>query len=260
MIIVLGLALALGSLAQAQDKQPVSNITGQAPQGKSRIELGLAFGQTVGTTTFSASQIVREYAEDGSLNSSYKVGSAPGGGFDLQYNLGERFGVRLGAQTFSRKSTGTFTGQAPNPFFFNRPRSFSGTQADLGFNEAALSLTGVYRGGSGKWSFNLEGGPALFSVDATVAEKATYAEGYPYDTATFNGISSVKKKVNPFGIAVGLEVGRQIANSVSVVVQGRFTQGSGNLDLNGQKIAVKAGGAQARVGLRFVLVRKRVGD
>lgn len=259
MSIALSLLLTAGSLAAAQDKQPVSGITGQAPRGESRIEVGLAFAESLGTSSFDSSLTVREYGEDGTFKSSYKVGKAPGGGFDLQYNLNRKFGVRLGAQTFSRKSTGTFDAQIPHPFFFSKPRSVTGTQSGLGFSEAAFSLTGVYRGGSGKWKVNLEGGPAYFSVNATVAEKIGYGEVYPYDIATFSGVTSSKKKVSPIGFAVGLEVGRELSSSVSVVVQGRFTQGSGDLDVNGQKINIKAGGAQARVGLRLVIARKKVG-
>jgi hypothetical protein len=256
---VLGLVFGAGTLAGAQDKQPASSLTGQAPLGESRIEVGLAFAQTLGTVSFNASQTFKEYVEDATFTSSYKVGSAPGAGLDLQYSLNRKFGIRLGAQTFSRKSDGTFNAQIPHPFFFSKPRSVSGTQSGLGFSETAFSLTGVIRGGSGKWKFSLEGGPAIFSVDATVAEKITYGEVYPYDAATFSGITSVKKKVSPFGFAVGVEVGRELSNAVTVVAQGRFTQGSGDLDLNGQKIGIKAGGAQARIGLRLVLARKKAG-
>ena len=259
MSIALGLMLAAGSLAGAQDKQPISNITGQAPVGESRIEVGLAFAETLGSSTFSGTQTVRDYAEDGTLKSSYKVGNAPGGAFDLQYNVKSKFGVRLGFQTFSRKSTGTFDAQIPHPFFFGKPRSVSGTQSDLGFSESAFAVTAVYRGGSGKWKVNVEGGPAFFSVSATVAEKITYGDVYPYDTVTFGGITSSKKKISPFGFAVGLEVGREVSKSVAVVVQGRFSQGTGDLDVNGQKMSVKAGGAQVRVGLRLVLARKKAG-
>ncbi len=259
MPIALGLFLIFASPSLAQDRQPVSSSTGQAPRGKSRIEVGLAFAQTIGTSTFSSSQTIREYAEDGTLNGSYEVGGAPGGAFDLQYNLSEKFGVRVGAEVFSRKSTGTFDAKVPHPFFFSRPRSISGTQADLDFQEAAFSLTGVLRGRSGKWNLNLEGGPAYFSVEATVAEKLSYSDVYPYDTLAFGGIVSTTKKVNPFGFAVGLEIGREITSAVSVVVQGRFTQGSGDIDVNGAKIKIKAGGARARIGFRIVLARKKAG-
>jgi hypothetical protein len=88
----------------------------------------------------------------------------------------------------------------------------------------------------------------------------TLGEVYPYDTVTFGGITSTKKKVSPIGFAVGLEVGRELTSSVSVVAQGRFAQGSGDIDLNGQSLNIKAGGAQARIGLRITLARKRVGS
>jgi hypothetical protein len=256
--LALGLALSLGRVAAAQDKQPISGITGQPPLGESRFEVGLAFAQTLGTTSFKASQTVRENQEDGTFNSSYEVGKAPGGAFDLQYNLNSKFGVRVGGQTFSRESDGAFDANIPHPFFFSKPRSVSGAQSGLGFKETAFSLTGVYRGGSSKWKLYLEGGPAYFTVDATVAEKITYGEVYPYDTVTFSGIASSKHKMSAFGFAVGLEIGRELSNAISVVVQGRYTQGSGDLDVNGQKVNVKAGGAQARIGLRIVLARKRV--
>ena len=256
MPLALFLVLTLGRLGLAQDQQPVSGITGEATRRDSRFELGLAFAHTLSSSRFSATQTVRENAEDGTFRSSYSVGKAPGAGFDLQYNLGSKFGLRLGAQTFSRKSTGAFDAQVPHPFFFGRVRSVSGTQSGLGFSEAAYSLTGVYRGGSGKWRVNLEGGPAYFSVNATVAERISYGEVYPYDTATFGGVRTTKKKVSPFGFAAGLELGRELSRAVSLVAQGRFTQGSGDIDLNGQKIKVKAGGAQARLGLRITLARR----
>ena len=255
---VLALAFAAGSLVSAQDR--VSSITGQPPQGDSRIEVGLAFAQSLGSTTFSGTQTIKDYAEDGTLKSSYDVGGAPGGAFDLQYNLKSKFGLRLGFQTSSRKSTGTFDAQVPHPFFFSRLRSVSGTQSDMGFSESAFSLTAVYRGGSGKWKFNAEAGPALFNVNATVADHLTLGETYPYDTVQFSGVTSSKKKVSPFGFAVGVEIGRQVSNAVAVVVQGRFSQGTGDLDVNGQKMSVKAGGGQVRAGLRLTVARKKVGS
>jgi hypothetical protein len=254
----LGLMLFAGSLAAAQDR--VSNITGSPAQGDSRIEVGLAFAQTLGSTTFDSTQTIKDYAEDGTLKSSYDVGGAPGAAFDLQYNLTGRFGVRAGFQTFSRKSEGTFEAQVPHPFFFSRLRSVSGTETDMGFSESAFSLTAVYRAGSGKWKVNVEGGPAFFSVDATIADRIQLGETYPYDTVQFGGVTSSKKKVSPIGFAVGLEVGRELSKSVAAVVQGRYSQATGDLDLNGQTMSVKAGGASVRIGLRVILARKKAGS
>lgn len=253
----LGLALVAGSLANAQDR--ISSITGSPAQGDSRIEVGLAFAQTLGSTTFGSTQTIKDYAEDGTLKSSYAVGGAPGAAFDLQYNLSGRFGVRAGFQTFSRKSEGTFEAQVPHPFFFSRLRSVSGKETDMGFSESAISLTAVYRAGSGKWKVNVEGGPAFFNVNATIADRILLGETYPYDTVQFGGVTSSKKKVSPIGFAVGLEVGRELSKSVAAVVQGRFSQATGDLDLNGQKMSVKAGGASVRIGLRVILARKKLG-
>ena len=256
---ILGAALSTAAvpMVAAQDKQLVSAVTGDPMKGPSRIELGLDFAETLGTPAFNSNLTIREFAEDGTLTGAYKVGKSPGAGFHLQYNLGKTFGVRLGGQTSSRKSTGTFDAKIPHPFFFGRPRSAQATVSGLGFSEAAFSLTGVYRGGSGKWKLNLEGGPAYFSVNATVADSWSYGQVYPYDTATLNSVNKVKKKASPIGFAAGIEVGRELSPAVSVVVQGRYTGGSGDITVNGQKINIKAGGAQARIGLRLVVARSK---
>lgn len=256
-VLTAGLLITLTTVVGAQDQQRVSDLTGGAPKGPSRIEIGAAFAQTLGASSFSSTQTVREYAEDGTLTSSYKVGKAPGAGFHVQYNLNKKFGIRVGGQTFSRKSDGTFSGKSPHPFFFNQQRSYSGTQNGLGFNESAFTLTAVLRGASGKWNFALDGGPAYFNVNATMAERATYTDTYPYDSVVFSSVATSKHKVNPIGLAMGVELGRELSDAVSVVVQGRYTGAKGSVDINGQRVDVKAGGVQARIGLRLIAARAR---
>jgi opacity protein-like surface antigen len=258
----LGLALALGSasLAQAQDKQPVSSVTGKPPQGDSRFEVGIAAAGSFSESSFGGAQTVKDYVENGTFTSSYSVGKAPGVAFDLQYNFTKKFGVRAGVQTFTRKTSGVFDAQVPHPFFFGTLRHVTGSQGDMDFKETALALTGVYRGGSGKWILNAEAGPAFFNVDATLADHLTLNEVYPYDTLSFNGVTTVKKSVSPFGFAVGLEFGRELTDAISIVAQGRFSQGTKDVPLNGQNLSIKAGGGSARIGLRFVAGRKKAGS
>ena len=253
----LALLLSLGSLALAQDTQVSASGAVKSPPGDARIEVGLSFADVLGTSTFSAALKQREYAEDGSFTGSYKVKAAPGAGFDVQYNVSSKFGVRAGFQSFSRKSDATFEAQIPHPFFFNQQRKVSGSQSGLGFSEKAVTLTGVYRGGSGKWKVNVEAGVAYFTVNATVADRVNFGDVYPYDTATFSGVASSKHKVSPIGFAGGLEIGRQLSDAVAVVAAGRFTGGSGEIDVSGTKVSVKAGGAQARIGLRLTLARRK---
>ena len=110
----------------------------------------------------------------------------------------------------------------PHPFFFSRPRTVTGTVESLGFSESAVSLTAVYRGGSGKWKLNLEGGPAYFNVNATLAERVTLGEVYPYDTVTFGGISSTKTTSS--GIHhVAIQPCRNSRNSSLVAVTPSFS-------------------------------------
>lgn len=253
----LALLFSLASLAAAQDTKVSASGAPAAPGGDARLEVGLAFADVLGTSTFSAALKQREYAEDGSFTGSYKVKAAPGASVDVQYNLSPKFGVRAGFQSFSRKSDGTFDAQIPHPFYFNQQRKVSGSQSGLGFSEKATTLTGVYRGGSDKWKVNVEAGAAFFTVNATVADRVNFGDVYPYDTATFSGVASSKHKVSPIGFAAGLEIGRRLSDAVAVVAAGRFTGGSGDIDISGTKVSVKAGGVQARIGLRLTLARKK---
>lgn len=230
--------------------------TGSALAGDTRLEAGLSFAELIGSSQFSATLKQRDYAEDGSFTASYKAKAAPGVGFDIQYNLNPRFGVRLGVQSFSRKSDATLDAQIPHPFFFSQPRKVSGTATGLGFSETAFTLTAVYRGGSGKWRVNADAGPAFFNVNVTMADRLNYGDVYPYDTVTFSGVSSSKKKVSPMGVSAGIEIGRQLSDAVTVVLGARYAGGSGDVDVSGTKVNVKAGGAQARLGIRIGFAKK----
>ena len=227
----------------------------RAQSSEPRIEGGISFAQTVSATKFDATRTYRESAEDATFAASYKAKAAPGAAFHLQYNFSPKFGVRAGVQFASRKSDATITGQSPHPFFFSRPRAYSGEATGLGFSETGFSLTAVLRGRSGKWAYGLEAGPALFSVNATLAARPRLSETYPYDTTTFGGAETVKRKVSPVGVAVGVEFGRMVNDSVTVFVQGRYAGGSADADLEGTPVSVKAGGASARAGVSFTLVK-----
>lgn len=251
----LAVALCLASAAVAQP-QPPAPADPPRPKGPARLDFGLAFSQIVSTSSFSSTQTIREYAEDGTFGASYEVKGAPGAAFDLQYHFTEKFGLRASFQASSRKSDGEFTASLPHPFFFSRPRSAAGTVTGLGFQEKAYALTAVFQR-TGDWGVSFEAGPAFFSVNATLADSMRTAQVYPYDTVAFEGVVSSKKKVSPVGFAAGLSLSRRLGPSVDAVVGANFTTGSGMVSIGGRDVSVKAGGLQARAGLRIVVARKK---
>ena len=71
----------------------------------------------------------------------------------------------------------------------------------MGFPQSAISLTAVYRTGSGKWSDQRRSGPAL-NGNATIADRITLERHTPM-TPSSSGASASKQKVSPIGFVVG---------------------------------------------------------
>jgi opacity protein-like surface antigen len=242
------LLVATGTAAQAQ--------TAGAPKGRARFEIGAAFMQSPGTSSFSATQTNRENLENATFTASYNTKAAPGGSFHVQYNVTRSLGVRVGGTSVSRKSDATYSGQSPHPFFFNRPRSYSGEQKGLGFEESAFTVSAVLHGESGKWNYALDAGAAFFTLNATIIDRPQLTDTYPFDTVIPATVTSTKKSASPKGVSVGVELGRALTDAITVYARGGYAGGSADLDVNGTPVNVKAGGAEARLGVKFTLGRK----
>lgn len=255
--VALFVAVAISAnLASAQTTVAPTPDAASGPKGPSRVDLGLSFAQIVNASTFSTTGTVREFAEDGTFSANYKVKGAPGGMIDLQYNLKETVGIRVGFQSSGRKSNADFTGSVPHPFFFNRPRSVQGSASGLRFTEQAITVAAVLRK-TGKWGYAVDAGPAFFNLNATLADSIRYAHSFPYDTASFAGANSSRKKSSFVGISAGVSLSRALGPSFDAVAGVRYSGGTGSVTAAGKSVDVKAGGVQAQIGLRLVLMRKK---
>ena len=170
------------------------------------------------------------------------------------YRVWKNLGVGVAVSVVSGKGTAEVTASVPHPFFFNQPRTISGTENDVTHSETGVHLQLQYLiPATGRLHFILEGGPSWINVDHAVVTDVTVTESYPYDTAAFGGAVTKSTKASAAGFNAGLDVTWLFVESVGVGGIVRYTRA--DLDLTpvqGRSLAMKAGGLQAAAGIRVM--------
>jgi hypothetical protein len=146
---------------------------------------------------------LRVNAEDGSLATSYTVGSGPAfdvsGGFLVLRNLG----VGVGLTRFSTSTVTTVNASVPHPFFFNQPRAVTG---EVGGSREELAVHVQVRGVfpvNRRVTVSVYGGPSFFQVDQDIVDDVNYTEAYPFDAAMQMTLPSGTSDVKAGGVQVG---------------------------------------------------------
>lgn len=240
-LVVAGL---LGGAAQAQ-----------AQQDQSRFFLSVSGALEPGTQTFSDDGRFRLYDEDGRLNVSSEVSS----GAVLDFGVGARVtgGMTVGANFHRTSSTdeAALSGQAPHPIFFDRPRSFSATAADLKRTEHALHLSLGYRFPvTEAFDIHVFGGPSQFRFTQEVVSSVAIAEsGTGFTTVSATASTAVRKK-NAWGGHAGVDMSyalwQQGSTSFRLGAYVRYAEASSEFDVVSTSVTTKVGGTQFGAGLR----------
>ena len=93
--------------------------------------LSVDYGSQGAPTTFAASTVFRTNIESGSVSTNYPVKSASqidvGGGARVWRNLG----VGVSVSYTTQNDNAEVTAKVPHPFFFNQPRTVTGSQSVL---------------------------------------------------------------------------------------------------------------------------------
>lgn len=170
------------------------------------------------------------------------------------YRMWKNLGVGVAVSVTSGKGKTDVTASVPHPFFFNQPRTVTGTENDITHSETGVHLQVQYLvPASGRLHFTLEGGPSWLNVDHEVVTDVTITESYPYDTAAFGGAVTKSTKGSAVGFNAGIDVTWLFAESVGIGGIVRYTRA--DIDLNaveGHTLTMKAGGLQGGVGIRVL--------
>jgi hypothetical protein len=179
----------------------------------------------------------------------------PGGLFDVGGSFRVWKNLALGA-AFSRANgngTAEVTASVPHPFFFNQPRTVTGTEDGVQHAENGVHLQVQYLVPvSGSVRIVIGAGPSWLSVEHESVTDITVTESYPFDTAAFGGAVTKTTKASATGYNAGIDVTWMFARSVGLGGLVRYTRA--DLDLKpatDRTLTIKAGGVQGAAGIRF---------
>lgn len=219
-----------------------------------KVRVSINVGAQLSSTTFSSTTTTTPvFLETASINTSYTVpkGKLFDGGF--LYRPFGRFGVGVSLSSFSERSDGAITGSIPHPFFFNTPRTLTGTAASLERSEFAADIQAAYLYQSRRYDVVISGGPTIFRVSQDLVSNAAYTETYPYDSVTFTSATIVKAEGTKTGFNVGADIAYKLSKALGVGGLVRFSRATVSLPLTSSAsgVSVDAGGLQVAGGVRF---------
>lgn len=192
-------------------------------------------------------------AETAQLTADYDVPAGAGFSGGATLRLWKYLGVGVSVSSFNTSFPADVTGSIPNPFQFNRPRTFEGSISDLERKELAIAvhLRGLFQL-SPRFALSAFAGPARISVTQDVITALQYSDVYPYDTVTFRAAAIGEDKVNKWGVSAGADLGYFFTRNFGIGVGAKFTSAEAELfSLGSEPLPTRLGGAEFGGGLRI---------
>lgn len=222
--------------------------------GATHLTIGVSGGVQQAAEDLSDHFSFPKNAETETVDVHYPM--KPLGFIDLAagYRVWKNLGVGAAVSVTSGKGDAEVTASVPHPFFFNQPRTVTGTEHNVSHSETGVHVQLQYLiPATGKLHFILEGGPSWINVDHEVVTDVTVTESYPFDTAAFGGAVTKSTTGSALGFNGGVDVTWMFAESVGVGGIVRYTRADIDLKaVEGRSLSVKAGGLQAGAGIRVL--------
>ena len=210
-------------------------------------------GTQATSTTFDDNIGFTAFHEDADFNAGYGVGTGSvfdaGGGVRLASGLG--FGV--GVSRFEKLDPVAIDARVPHPFFFNRPRSLTGSEPDLTRLETAVHLeVRWFAPVADSVELAVFGGPTFFNLQQDLVTTIGYDHVYPYDEASFRSASTSPASASAVGFNAGVDIGFFFSKVVGVGAIIRYSGASVELPGEGESmVPIDAGGFNVGGGLRL---------
>lgn len=230
-----------------------TNVVRVNAQTSARASVSINAGSQPSSISFAGSATNIVNLENAVTNTGYKVANGPAFDGGVAVRLLGHLGIGVGISSFSNEHDASISASIPHPFFFNTPRSISGV-GSLRRNELAAHVQAVYVLATGrKWDIAIAGGPSFFSTEQDVVSDVTYAETYPYDTATFVAASTSRVSKKAVGFNASADVTVHVAPHVGLGVLVRFSRASLEFAVpsHAETVKLNAGGVQVGGGLRL---------
>jgi hypothetical protein len=243
----------IGLVATAILLGPGARLAGaQSGRWNDRIRVSINVGEQLASTTFSGTTTKPLFLETATTTTNYSVPRSLYFDGGLLYRLSGNFGVGAVLSTFAKQADASITASLPHPFFFNTPRSLTGT-ATPQRTETVIHIQAAYVVVSKKWDVAIAGGPSIFNVSQDLVTDITYADVYPYDTPTYQSASTTRASRTKVGFNAGIDVGYRLSRGIGVGGLVRFSRATVDLPLAGSVsgVSTDAGGPQVAGGVRF---------
>lgn len=232
--------LALGLLAAP----PI--VSAQTMQWTDKGYVTFNVGAQVGSHDVDTSSTFDLYDETATVTSTQQV---KGGAF---FEIGGAYRVwgnnLLAGVSFTHTGSDadvTLNASIPDPVFFDRPRTVTGSQSGAEHSENALHLNAIWMiPVANKIDVGVFAGPTIFMVKQDTIQSLTVSEPGPAVSAP---LSEVKKTTA--GINFGVDLQYLIRDKIAVGGIARYSWGSVSLD--GANDSLTVGGFQLGVGARY---------
>ena len=222
---------------------------GQSARSTGRVYVNASGWYQAAPTSFTGVVTPIVFVERASIDTSYRIRSAAGFDVGGGVRVWRHLGVGLDVSRFTRAGGGSVTAQVPHPFYFNRLRPVTGDAPGLereetGIHAQVLLMMPI----AARWQVVLSGGPSWFTAGQDLVQTVTITESYPYDTATFAGITSAHRTGSRVGFNAGADIAYMFTPRVGVGLTAGFSRARIPLD---DTVTINAGGAHVGGGIRL---------
>jgi hypothetical protein len=205
----------------------------------------------VGSSTFADEFEFQEFAETGTIESTYEAGSALGLDGSLGVRVWRNVGVGVAVSTYAPKEGGEVIARIPHPFHFDQHREVTG-EADLDRKETAIHASLLYIVPGDRLQIILGGGPTFFQAEQGFVNDVVYTHEYPYDTATLTSVDIDRESESGVGFHASLDVAWRFSRSFGVGALVRYSQATIPFTPGTRAVDVEVGGIQAGAGFRVI--------
>ena len=223
-----------------------------AQVGGGRFRLSVNGGAQLSDNTVSQSFSVEKNLEPAPItsNAGEKRGSVVDAG--VAARIKGRFGAGFAISYFTHRATADITAMIPHPFFFNQPRTLTGTTG-MNRTETASHIQAIVQVPAGqRVDVLLSAGPSYFHLDQTVVTDVLFGDAYPFDAPAFSEATKSGITTNKLGYNVGADVTWKLSRVLGVGVLIRYTRATASVTFtNNPNVTLTLGGLQTAAGVRI---------
>jgi hypothetical protein len=221
-------------------------------QDSPRWLLGASGGVQAANSGFAQTQRFPLNAEIATLNADYRVGVGRSFDGELAGRIWRSLLIGVDVSDFRKSGRVQVAASLPHPLLFNRPRAVSGDSGEAGRTEFGVHMwIGWLLSIGHRSDLRVGGGPSYVRLDQSLVSAVDYTETFPFNTATFAGVSTEHRKDGTMGANVGVDLTMLLRRHVGVGAGVRFSRATANVDsIDGTTLSVDVGGFQIVAGVR----------